>query len=120
MEISEIKSLIQEVSSSKTLKQAQAKHIDSSELLSAKENKSSMNNWQKDILLDAISMLENNKQLDDSHPLDKSANIPIETFDEALSELSFIHTDTFANEAAAAQANLTGEDVLYLFTEEAY
>ncbi len=120
MEISEIKSLIQEVSSSKTLKQAQSKQIDSSEILSAKESKSSMNSWQKDILLDAISMLENNKQLDDSHPLDKSANIPIETFEEALMELSFINTDTFAKEAIGAQANLSGEDILYLFTEETY
>lgn len=74
--------------------------------------------WQKDILLSALDELENNIQDDDNHPLGRLSNAPIESYDEALIELSFLKTPMFQETAAQAQANLSGEDVLYLFREE--
>jgi hypothetical protein len=71
--------------------------------------------WQKDILLTAINDLENTLQLDDSHPLDREKNHPIETYEEALVELSMINSPTYQEEAYGAQANIEGEDVLHLF-----
>jgi len=52
-------------------------------------------NWQKDILLDALSMIENNIQLDNNNPLDKMENQPIETYEEALMELNWVKTPFF-------------------------
>jgi hypothetical protein len=74
--------------------------------------------WQKDILMDAISNLENNVQMDNTHPLSKSINAPIESFREALVELSFIKTPKFLDEALAAQANVNPENVLALFVNQ--
>jgi hypothetical protein len=76
-------------------------------------------NWQKNILLDALSTIENNIQLDNSHPLDRIENQPIETFDQALIELNFIHSPFFKAQASGAQANLKPQDILYLFKDEA-
>lgn len=74
--------------------------------------------WQKNILMDAINMLENNIQTDDNnHPLSQTSNAPIESFDEALIELSFTKTPFFKETASQAQANLTGSDISQLFTE---
>lgn len=75
-------------------------------------------NWQKDILLSALDLIENKVTKDAAHPLDKLENRPIETFEEALLELRFLNTDTFAREAAFAQANLKAEDILSLFMED--
>ncbi|HRP01847.1 MAG TPA: hypothetical protein PLE30_04275 [Candidatus Kapabacteria bacterium] len=77
----------------------------------------SSNNWQKDILLDALSMIENNIQLDNNMPLDKVQNQPIETYEEALMELNWLKTPFFKAQAYNAQANLEAGDVMYLFTE---
>lgn len=74
--------------------------------------------WQKDILMSALDNLENNIQIDDNHPLGKISNAPIETFEEALIELSFLNSPKFKFQASQAQANLKAEDVLYLFKEE--
>ena len=76
-------------------------------------------NWQKNILLQALDMLENNIQVGGDHPLDKPSNTPIESFDEALIELSFLKSPTFKEEASAAQANIKPEDILSLFVGEA-
>jgi len=76
-------------------------------------------NWQKDILLSALDMLENKIKNDDGFPLDKLENRPIETFEEALKELAFLRTNKFRNEASAAQANINPADVVSLFLEEA-
>ncbi len=76
-------------------------------------------NWQKDILLSALELIENKVQPDASYPLDKVENRPIETFEEALLELRFLNTDVYAKEALGAQANIKTEDVLSLFIEEA-
>jgi hypothetical protein len=77
-----------------------------------------INSWQKDILLNAIDMLDNSKQLDNSNPLDRIENSPIETFDEAKAELGYFNTQKFRDEASGAQANLKPQDILYLFTED--
>lgn len=73
--------------------------------------------WQKDILMQALDKLENNMHVDNSLPLNKQASGPIESFDEALIELSFTKTPFFRREASAAQANIKAEDILSLFTE---
>jgi len=74
-------------------------------------------NWQKEILLDALTMIENNIQLDNNKPLDKLENQPIETFDEALIELNWLKTPFFKAQALGAQANIEAKDVLYLFVD---
>jgi hypothetical protein len=70
--------------------------------------------WQKNILMDAINSLENNIQMDNTHPLSKSINAPIESFNEALIELSFIKTPKFREEASYAQANIDINNVMTL------
>lgn len=94
-----------------------AKHSKNKEI---KLNKSSTPSlaWQKDILMNAIEMLENNIQMDNTHPLSQPMNAPIETFHEALIELSFIKTPKFREEALAAQANVNVENILTLFTAQ--
>ncbi len=74
-------------------------------------------NWQKDILLDALSMIENNIQLDNINPLDRFENQPIESFDEALVELNWVRTPFYKAQAFNAQANLEARDIMYLFVE---
>ena len=76
------------------------------------------NSWQKDILLDAIFKLENNKQVDNSHPLSKADNRPIETFDEAIIELAGVKGKEFAGDASKAQANIVPKQILDLFMEK--
>ncbi len=75
-------------------------------------------NWQRDILLDALERLENTVQLDNSHPLDTNMNQPIETYEEALIELSFIQNPVFLAQASGAQANIVAESVMELFADE--
>ena len=44
-------------------------------------------------------------------------NQPIETYEEALIELSFLKTPMFIAQASDAQANLVAESVMELFAE---
>lgn len=74
-------------------------------------------NWQKEILLDALSMIENNIQLDNSNPLDRIENQPIESYEEALMELNWMKTPFYKAQAFNAQANIEAKDVLYLFMD---
>lgn len=91
-----------------------------SEKVSANEkDQSKKANWQKDILVSALDKLENSIQLDESHPLDNMSNQPIESFDEAKIELSFIKSPFFKEQAAEAQANIEPESILSLFADEA-
>jgi hypothetical protein len=53
--------------------------------------------------------------MDNSHPLSKSENAPIESFEEALIELGYFKSPFFKVNASAAQANLKNQDILYLF-----
>ncbi len=84
---------------------------------SANEPIPPFNSWQKDILLDAILKLDNNKQVDNSHPLSKADNRPIETFDEAIIELAGVKGNDFAKSGSNAQANISPKQVLDLFME---
>lgn len=76
-------------------------------------------NWQKDILLSALDMLESEIYANDQAPLDKIENRPIETYEEALIELRYFKSEKFTEEASQAQANISAEDILHLFVEEA-
>ena len=65
-------------------------------------------NWKQEILLQGLESLENKIQMvNSSSLLDKPENKPIETFAEALNELSKIRTDIFKSEALGAQANIS-------------
>jgi hypothetical protein len=74
--------------------------------------------WQKQILSDALDKLENNIQVDDSSPLFAEEAAPIETYQEALTELKSLFNSDFDKFASAAQANLTPGDILYLFEDQ--
>lgn len=102
------------------LKNINFNKIDKSDKLniSTQANETASSQWQRDILLTAIEKMENNLQIDDNHPLGKVSNAPIETFEEALIELSFLKSDKYQNTASLAQANIKAEDIFYLFKEE--
>ena len=74
--------------------------------------------WKKKILLDALDVLENKMQVDNSHPLSSEDYAPIESFEEAIIELSFLRDDNFRKEASSAQANLNPASVLDIFADE--
>lgn len=100
-------------------KQKIEKNIKSDKLELDTSNKDiASDSWQKDILLNALESLENSHHVEDNHPLGKISNAPIETYEEALIELSFIRSPKFKETAYNSQANLNPEDVLYLFKEE--
>lgn len=82
----------------------------------AVESKSA-NVWKKDILLNALDKLENNMQLDDSHPLGRKGNQPIESYEEALIELDSLKKSDFKAQASNAQANIEAKNILSLFVE---
>lgn len=92
----------------------QKNNISIADKLDISQNKS---NWQKEILLDALTMIENNIQLDNNSPLDRIENQPIETYEEALIELNWMKTPFFKAQAHKAQANIDPNDVVSLFTE---
>ncbi len=73
--------------------------------------------WQQNVLLDAITSLENNMQTNNNHPLGRADYSPIENFEEALSELPFFSSDIFKSQALGAQANLRPQDIASLFSE---
>ncbi len=81
----------------------------------ALEQKREITEFKPEELLQTLEKLENNKQMDNSHPLKKSENAPIESFQEAMIELGYFKSPFFKVNASAAQANLRNEDVLYLF-----
>ena len=83
-----------------------------------KETTESTAAWQKDILMQALDRLENSVQMDDSLPLNKVSAAPIESFEEAMIELSFVKSPFFKKDAAAAQANVDPQDVASLFSEK--
>jgi len=98
-----------------------AEVVKKSEVTSANSTSKSVQNpeWQKNILLDVISSLENNIQTDNNHPLSRADYMPIDSHSEAVGELSFFSSDLFKTQASGAQANLKAEDVATLFTEAA-
>ncbi|GAB5464570.1 MAG: hypothetical protein Kapaf2KO_00060 [Candidatus Kapaibacteriales bacterium] len=74
--------------------------------------------WEKQILLDALEKLEETISPDESSPLNYSQSAPIESYEEALTELKNLVSSDFKSIAAKAQANLTPADILYLFEDE--
>jgi hypothetical protein len=74
--------------------------------------------WKKKILLDALDVLENKMQVDNNHPLSSEDYAPIESFEEALIELSFLRDTSFKRDASAAQANVNPSAILELFADE--
>jgi len=77
-------------------------------------------NWNKEILMQGLDFLENKIQMANTGTLlDKAENKPIETFEEALAELSFIKTELFKSQASKAQANISPQVVFDLLTEVA-
>jgi len=77
-------------------------------------------NWNKEILMQGLDLLENKIQMANTGSLlDKAENRPIETFEEAMAELSFVKTELFKLEASKAQANISPQVVFDLLTEVA-
>lgn len=73
--------------------------------------------WQQSVLLDVISGLEQNLSTNENHPLGRADYRPIDSFEEAISELSFLKTDTFKAQALGAQANIRPQDIASLFND---
>ena len=86
----------------------------------AKKNKQSLDKttWQHNVLLSALSDLENNIQVDNSSPLFSENNVPIETYKEALEELRKVVEFNNKEMMEHAQANLTPKDILHLFEDQ--
>ena len=88
--------------------------------LSDKNDIAKPQNWNKEILMQGLDILENKIQMaNNGSLLDKAENKPIETFAEALNELKFLRTELFKLQAAQAQANISPQVVLDLLTEVA-
>jgi len=88
--------------------------------ISDKNDVAKPQNWNKEVLMQGLDFLENKIQLANTGSLlDKVENKPIETFEEALLELSFINTELFKSQASKAQANISPQVVFDLLTEVA-
>jgi hypothetical protein len=81
------------------------------------ENAQTISSWQKDIIQQTIEKLENTQLVENNHPLSKTQNAPIETFEEALNVLNYFKSTFYKSEASAVQANLEPKDISSLFTE---
>lgn len=117
MQIKEIQSLITAIPELKPNEKV-TKTEKPNEKPSVKPNDNlSQSIWAKKVLLDTLDRLENNIQLDDSHPLDRGGAQPIETFEEALQELKLTKSKSFIDFLGPAQANIEPQSVLSLFVE---
>lgn len=77
------------------------------------------NAWQKDILLTALDKLENTVSNDaKTTPLNYATAAPLDSYQDALQELQSLVSNNFEQYASKAQANLTPQDILYLFEGE--
>ncbi|GAB1372456.1 hypothetical protein MASR1M45_25180 [Candidatus Kapaibacterium sp.] len=76
-----------------------------------------LSTWQKDVLTNAIDKLLNNIQLDNSHPLGRLENQPIETYREAIAVLEEMSSESLRNFGSQAQANVSAESFLNLVME---
>jgi len=77
-------------------------------------------NWNKEVLMQGLDFLENKIQMANTGLLlDKAENRPIESFEEAMAELSFVRTELFKSQASNAQANISPQVVFDLLTEVA-
>ncbi len=76
-----------------------------------------LSDWQESVLQIAQNYLENKSQVVNSHPLSHPEYQQIETLEEALAELEQTRLGKFKEDAVSAQANLSPEQILYLFTQ---
>ena len=77
-------------------------------------------NWKNSILLQGLESLSNKIQVNNnstSYVLDKPENAPIESFQEAISELKLLEAELFVKEALYAQANISPKVVYDLLVE---
>lgn len=76
-------------------------------------------NWQLDILSNALDKLANSIQpsTSNNHPLSLVSNYPIDDYTEALNELKKVRIDILSSEGIKAQANLDAINLLELFKD---
>lgn len=117
MQITDVRTTPLNLNESSAFKNAEVIRKDSQPIAKNIQSTPASSQWQKDILLDALDMLENNMQVDNNHPLGRADYAPIESFEEALIELSFVRTPFFKAQASQAQANLRNEDIISLFVD---
>ncbi len=116
MKVSEITSTVTNNIDTKELRPVSAKVKNVQKDESAKKDNTVINPWQKNILLQAIDLLENSMQTDNSHPLSRADYRPIDSFQEAMVEVKFLKNPSFKSEASQAQANINAKDIAYLFS----
>lgn len=75
-----------------------------------------LSDWQLGVLQIATKYLDNMSQLENNHPLGGKNYKTIETLEEALSEVEKTSKLKFKEEGILAQANLSPQQVLHLFT----
>lgn len=73
--------------------------------------------WQEEILITAMDKLVNNIQVDNSHPLGRLENKPIETNQEALAVLEKINPEYLFSFGSEAQANVSAASFIQLVME---
>lgn len=105
--------LVDSLISNKNKEVKKSKNVDSSN-----QSNSEITKWQQNVLLSAIDDLENNIQVDNNNPLFSSDNAPIESYKEALAELRKIVESNNKEYMQQAQANITPQDILYLFEDQ--
>ena len=92
--------------------------LDKNEVKFDNNSPSKSTNWQHEILLQGLEILENKIQMsNNSILLDKPENQPIESFDEAIRELKLINKDVLFATGSQAQANISHQVVFELLTE---
>lgn len=84
---------------------------------STEQIKTQLSEWQESVLQIAQTYLENKSQVVNNHPLARPEYKQIETLEEALAELEKTRLNKYQEEAIGAQANLSPEQILYLFTQ---
>lgn len=68
--------------------------------------------WQSLFLDKALDLMVNNLQSDDSHPLSKKENAPINTFLEALSELDKVNASAIKKDGLEAHFDIDSKNYL--------
>lgn len=75
------------------------------------------NEWNLDILSNAIDKLANSLQMSNNHPLSLVENYPIENFAEAWKELKKLKSEILSKDGKDAQANLEAIRLIDLFVD---
>lgn len=80
-------------------------------------DKSNESYWQALFLDKALDQMVNNLQNDNSHPLSKKENEPINTYFEALSELQKVNTSTMKNDGLGAHLYIDSKNYLDIIAD---